>query len=150
VWTFAKPLPFGRLRVLGMSIVNKGSRVNSAASPEDLHKLFVQALNSGDLDALVALYAFDGFLMARSGPARGISAIRKALADYVAMKPMIQLTTRKVVQVEDTALLVADWRFHGTTRDGGDVSTSGTSIEVARRQTDGNWCYFIDLPYGLG
>jgi hypothetical protein len=35
--------------------------VNSAASPEDLHKLFVQALNSGDLDELVALYAFDGF-----------------------------------------------------------------------------------------
>src|SRR6266571_3911678 len=65
--------------------------VNSAASPEDLHKLFVQALNSGDLAALVALYAFDGFLMARSGPARGISAIRKALAEYVAMKPTIQL-----------------------------------------------------------
>jgi hypothetical protein len=50
--------------------------VNSAASPEDLHKLFVQELNSGDLDALVALYAFDGFLIASSGPARGISAIR--------------------------------------------------------------------------
>src|SRR3989442_14767944 len=64
-----------------------GQHVNSAASPEDLHKLFVQALNSGDLDALVALYAFNGFLMARSGPARGIGAIRKALAEYVAMKP---------------------------------------------------------------
>ena len=126
-----------------------GQHVNSAASPEDLHKLFVQALNSGDLDGLVALYAFDGFLMARSGPARGISAIRKALADYVAMKPTIQLTTRRIVQVEDTALLVADWRFHGTARDGGRVSTSGTSIEVARRQSDGNWCYFIDLPNGL-
>ena len=110
----------------------------------------MQALNSGDLDRLVGLYAFDGFLMARSGPARGISAIRKALAEYVAMKPTIQLTTRRVVQVEDTALLVADWRFHGTTSDGGNVSTSGTSIEVARRQPDGNWCYFIDLPYGLG
>ena len=57
--------------------------MNSAASPEDLHKLFVLALNSGDLDALVALYAFDGFLMARSGPARGLGAIRKALAEYV-------------------------------------------------------------------
>ena len=76
-----------------------GQHVNSAASPEDLHKLFVQALNSGDLDRLVGLYAFDGFLMARSGPARGISAIRKALAEYVAMKPTIQLTTRRVVQV---------------------------------------------------
>jgi uncharacterized protein (TIGR02246 family) len=137
------------LWVLGMSMVNRSS-VNSAASPEDLHKLFEQALNSGDLDALVALYAYDGFLMARSGPARGISAIRKALAEYVAMKPTIQLTTRRVVQEGDTALLMADWRFHGTTSDGGNVSTSGTSIEVARRQPDGNWCYFIDLPYGLG
>ena len=124
--------------------------MTSAASPEDLHKLFVQALNSGDLDGLIALYAFDGFLMARSGPARGISAIRKALAEYVAMKPTIPLTTRKVVQVEDTALLMADWQFHGTARDGGRVSTSGTSIEVARRQPDGSWCYLIDLPNGLG
>src|SRR5438552_18717449 len=65
--------------------------------------------------------------MARSGPARGISAIRKALAEYVAMKPTIQLTTRRIVQVEDTALLVAVWRFHGTTSDGGNVSTSGTT-----------------------
>src|SRR5438445_7104991 len=103
-----------------------GQHVNSAASPEDLHKLFVQALNLGDVDALVALYAFDGFLMARSGPARGIRAIRKALSEYVAMKPTIQLTTRRVVQAGDTALLLADWRFHGTTSDGGNVSTSCT------------------------
>jgi uncharacterized protein (TIGR02246 family) len=124
--------------------------MNSVASPEDLHKLFARALNSGDLDALVALYASDGFLMARSGPARGIDAIRKALAEYVAMKPTIQLTTRRVVQEGDIALLMADWRFHGTTSDGGSASTSGTSIEVARRQSDGSWRYFIDLPYGLG
>ena len=97
--------------------------MKSTEAPEDLHKLFATALNSGDLDALVALYTSDGFLMARSGPARGISAIRKALADYVAMKPTIQLTTRRIVQVEDTALLVADWRFHGTTSDGGNVCT---------------------------
>jgi hypothetical protein len=65
------------------------------------------------------------------------------------MKPTIQLTTRRVVQARDTALLMPDWRFHGTTSDGGNVSESGTSIEVARRQPDGNCCYFIDLPNGL-
>jgi uncharacterized protein (TIGR02246 family) len=124
--------------------------VNSAASPQDLHKLFAKALNSGDLDALVALYSSDGFLMARSGPARGIDAIRKALTGYVAMKPTIQLTTRRVVQEGDIALLMADWQFHGTARDGSTVSTSGTSIEVACRQSDGSWRYFIDLPYGIG
>jgi ketosteroid isomerase-like protein len=123
--------------------------VNAARTPEDLHKPFVQSLNSGDLDALVALYAFDGFLMTRGGPARGIGAIRAALAEYVAMRPTIQVTTRKVVQVENTALLVGDWLFHGTAADGSDVSTSGSSIEVARRQPDGSWRYLIDLPYGL-
>lgn len=91
--------------------------MNAAREPEDLHKLFAQSLNSGDLDALVALYAFDGFLLARSGPARGISEIRKALARYIAMKSTIQLTTRRVIQVEDTALLVGDWRFQGTAAD---------------------------------
>ena len=125
------------------------SGVNSIASPEDLHKLFEQALNSGDIDGLVNLYAVDGFLMGRSGPARGIGAIRKALAEYVAMKPTIQLMTRTVVQAGDTALLMADWQFHGTTSDGGIVSTSGTSIEVARLQSDGSWRYFIDLPNGI-
>ena len=123
--------------------------MSSAEEPQDLHKLFEQALNSGDLDALVALYAVDGILIARGGPARGIGAIRIALADYVAMKPTIQLTTRRVVQEADTALLMADWQFRGTTSDGRSVSTSGTSIEVARRQSNGSWRYFIDLPNGL-
>ena len=81
------------------TVQTRESSVISTEAPEDLHKLFATALNSGDLDALVALYASDGFLMARSGPARGISEIRKALAEYVAMKPTIQLTTRRVVQV---------------------------------------------------
>src|SRR5437879_11760936 len=87
-----------------------GQHVNSAPSPEDLHKLFVQALNSGDLAALVALYAFDGFLMARSGPARGIGAIRKALAEYVAIKPTLEHTMRKGARTLGTARRVTDGR----------------------------------------
>jgi hypothetical protein len=47
--------------------------VKSAEEPQDLHKLFEQALNSGDLDALVALYALDGLLVARSEPARALA-----------------------------------------------------------------------------
>ena len=132
-------------------VENKNSStVNLVTSPADLHRLFEHALNSGDLDALVALYAFDAVLMAGSGMAEGINAIRQVLADYVAMEPHIEVTTRRVVEAGDTALLVADWRFRGTARDGGVVSTSGTSIEVARRQPDGSWRYHIDLPYGLG
>ena len=67
--------------------------MESAEAAEELHKLFARVLNSGDLDALVALYAFDGPLVTRSGAARGIGAIRSTLAEYVAMKPTVQLRT---------------------------------------------------------
>src|SRR6266516_3800214 len=42
------------------TVQTRESSVKSTEAPEDLHKLFATALNSGDLDALVALYAFDG------------------------------------------------------------------------------------------
>jgi ketosteroid isomerase-like protein len=124
--------------------------VKRAEMPGDLHPLFAQALNSGDVDALVDLYATDGFLMAqRDTAARGSAEIRAALAQYVAAQSRIELTTRKVVQAGDTALLIGDWHFRRMENDGREVLSSGTSIEVGCRQPDGRWCYLIDLPYGL-
>jgi uncharacterized protein (TIGR02246 family) len=121
-----------------------------AELPEDLHTLFAEALNSRDLEALAALYSDDGFLMAQRGvPMQGADAIRETFVQYLAMNPTIRLTTRRVVQAGDTALLVGDWQFRGTSGDGVEVSTTGTSIEVARRQPDGSWRYLIDLPNGL-
>ena len=120
-----------------------------AERPEDLHTLFAEALNSRNLEALTALYSDDCFFMAQRGvPTRGAGAIREAFVQYLAMNPSIRLTTRQVVQVLDTALLVGDWQFHGTSGDGAEVSTAGTSIEVVRREPDGSWRYLIDLPNG--
>ena len=120
-----------------------------AERPEDLHTLFAEALNSRNLEALTALYSDDSFFMAqRSVPTRGAGAIREAFVQYLAMNPSIRLTTRQVVQVRDTALLVGEWEFRGTSGNGAEVSTVGTSIEVARREPDGSWRYLIDLPNG--
>jgi len=44
---------------------------------------------------------------------------------------------------------VGEWQFHGAPSDGDEVSTTGTSIEVVRRQPDGSWRYPIHLPRGL-
>src|SRR5438874_2071849 len=70
-----------------------------------------------------------------------------ALGKYI--ESLLREGRASAEQAADPALLVADWRFHGTAADGSDVATSGTNIEVARRQPDGNWRYLIDLPYGL-
>lgn len=96
--------------------------MKSVEAPEDLHKLFAKALNSGDLDALVALYAFDGLLMTRGGPARGIRAIRSALAEYVEVKPTIQLTTR-------SGQCCSASRHYRCPRD----SRSGSSTEIGQQ-----------------
>jgi uncharacterized protein (TIGR02246 family) len=121
-----------------------------AQVPEDLHSLFAQALNAGDVESLAALYESQGFLLAERGiPARGASEIHAALSPYVASGSRIELTTRAVVRAGDTALLIGDWKFRRTSDDGGLVQTSGTSLEVVRLQPDGSWRYLIDLPYGL-
>jgi uncharacterized protein (TIGR02246 family) len=124
--------------------------VKRAQVPEDLHPLFAQALNTGDIEALAALYDPQGFLLAERGiPALGASEIHAALARYVGSNSRIELTTRDVVRAGDTALLIGDWKFRRSANDGSLVQTSGTSVEVVRLQPDGSWRYLIDLPYGL-
>jgi ketosteroid isomerase-like protein len=124
--------------------------VKPAELPEDLHPLFAQALNAGNVDALSALYDPQGFLLAERGlPAQGTGEIRTALARYVATDAHIELTTRAVFRAADTALLIGEWQFRRTGPDGCPVLTSGTSLEVVRRQPDGTWRYLIDLPYGF-
>ena len=125
-------------------------RVKRAQVPEDLHPLFAEALNTGDIDGLSALYDPRGFLLAERGvPARGGSQIRAALARYLATDSKIELTTRSVIRAGDTALLIGDWKFRRVTDTGEQVFTAGTSVEVVRLQPDGSWRYLIDLPYGL-
>jgi ketosteroid isomerase-like protein len=53
---------------------------------------------------------------------------------------------RAVVTSGDIALLASDWRITTTTDDGEQVVSSGTSVEVARRQGNGTWRYVIDEP----
>ncbi len=63
-----------------------------AHKPEELDELFAQALNSGDLDALVALYEPQACLEHQPGQvATGSQAIREALTGLLAMSPKITL-----------------------------------------------------------
>ncbi len=121
-----------------------------ADTPEQLHPLFAEALNAGDVEALAALYAENACLWPRHEQAVGSAAERRAmLAGFCALKPNMQIRTRKCVVLGDTALLMSDWRMTGTAPDGSPIDASGTSVEVASRGRDGAWRYAIDLPYGI-
>lgn len=122
-----------------------------ARNPEDLDRLFSDALNAGDLDALTGLYEPQATLRPTPDQAvHGHAAIRAALAGFLGMKPSIAMTIKTLGQTADLALTTSSWQLTGTGSDGNPVTMTGHGVEVARRQPDGTWLYAIDTPWGLG
>ncbi len=116
-----------------------------ARSPEELGRLFQEAMRAGDIDALMALYEPGAVFPNQSGePRTGTDAIRQELAPFAAMKPDMTIETQKMIQAGDIALTYSRWSM--TTP----AQMSGRAIEIARRQQDGTWLYIIDDPFTLG
>ena len=120
----------------------------SAKDPADMHRLFADAFNAHDLDALVALYEPEAVLVPQAGQrATGRDAIREALAGFLASFETIELTTRGIVQQREIALLYPEFRLRGTGEDGEPVTPEGNGTEVVRRQAYGTWLFVIDDPF---
>ena len=60
----------------------------------------------------------------------------------------IQLTVRHAYENGDIGFCTADWSIAGKAPDGKDVKVGGTSVEVVKKTSGGNWVYVIDSPYG--
>jgi uncharacterized protein (TIGR02246 family) len=121
-----------------------------ARSPEELDRLFATAMNSGNLEAVLALYE-PGASMA-SAPGRmvtGAAAIRRVVAGHLAGKPKFTVTPKLVAQSGDIALVATKWTVTGQGADGKPMHLTGEAAEVCRRQKDGTWLYVIDNAYGL-
>jgi len=119
-------------------------------NPVELDRLFEQALNAGDIDALVALYEPQAALMPSPGNVVvGAAAIREALTGFLAAKPTITTSGRLVAQTGDIALLANKWTLAMTGPDGKPTTMSGNAVEVARRQPAGHWLFAMDMPFGM-
>jgi len=113
-----------------------------ANKPSEIHALFLDAFNRGDVDALVALYEPSAVLTTTDGNAVGREAIRQAYQQLVAGEARMELETRAVVDSgEGLALLHAGWMYRR-----GETITQGVSSEVVRRQADGTWLFVLDEP----
>jgi uncharacterized protein (TIGR02246 family) len=120
-----------------------------ATTPEQIHRLFEDSFNAGDLDGLMELYEPDAALIAQPGSvAHGPEQARAALQGFLALKGRITLDTKLVVTVGDLAYLANSWSLSGTGPDGTPVVLGATTAEVARRQPDGTWRYVIDNAWG--
>lgn len=115
--------------------------------PDDLHRIFAERANAGDLDGMVALYEDTAaFIEPSGGAATGSEAIREHLRGVLALNPEITPIDSKCVIAGDIALLSNHWRMTVGPGDGQRAELEGTSMEVARRRPDAGWLYVIDDP----
>jgi len=118
--------------------------------PAEIHRLWVEAYNSGDIDALAALYEPGAAYVAEPGNVRqGTEAVRDILSGYFALDGKVKFDTRRVIGNDDLAILVSDWKLTYAGEDGSPVELSDTTTDVVRRQHDGTWLIAVDNPFGL-
>lgn len=116
--------------------------------PAHIHVLFMDAFNTGDIDALVALYESNAILIVNGQPVAGQELIRNAYERFLARRPRMALKTRSAVMFDDSlAVLHGDWVLQPEPRDELGKTTRGLSTEVVRRQADGSWRFVIDNPH---
>ena len=121
-----------------------------AHKPEELDMLFVQAVNAGDIEAVIKLYEPAAALTMQPGQVvSGTKGLRDALGGFLATKPRMTLEARTLAEAGGIALTTSKWVLEGTGPDGKPMKVEGQSAEVARRQPDGTWLFVIDNPHGL-
>jgi ketosteroid isomerase-like protein len=137
------------IAAMGVSAKSLAMDASLPMKVADIDPAFEKAFNAGDLDALLKLYDDQSVLVAEPGkPVKGLENIKPALMGFLALKLPIQLTVRRVYENGDVGLCVADWSIVGKGPDGKDLKLGGTSAEVVRKTSGGNWVYVIDSPYG--
>jgi uncharacterized protein (TIGR02246 family) len=118
-------------------------------TPEDWPGLFVQHLNAGDLEAVVALYDPDARFVELSGETLvGRHLIRRVLSGMIDSQTRLRSHVVKAITVGDVSVLYTD--FQGTTidRSSNTVASTYKAIEVLRRQPDGTWKLIAGDPNG--
>ena len=120
-----------------------------APALQDIHRQFETAFNSGDIDAMLALYEPEAVFVAPGGEIlRGQDEIRGAYEPMFASRAKIQLETAGIIEGTDGLVLMHScWTLTGAQPDGSPLELKGTSAEVLRRQNDGSWRYAVDNPF---
>jgi uncharacterized protein (TIGR02246 family) len=122
--------------------------VIGASSPAEIHILFQDAFNHGDLETLGSLYEPDAVLMAGGQRVVGRENIKAAFSSLIGAGVQMNLITRVVMEMpHGLALLHGEWIVRRPPAPEPESSTRGISAEVVRMQSDGTWRFVIDNPY---
>src|SRR5262245_32999452 len=119
----------------------------SARSPTEIHALFQNAFNLGDVEALISLYEPDAILIIGGQQITGRENIRAAFQSMLSVGVQMSLTTRSIIESRSgLAVLHGEWVVQRPTTEP-QQTTQGLSTEVIRQQPDGTWLFIIDSPH---
>ena len=109
---------------------------DTARTPEDLTRLYVERANAGDAEGMAALYEPDAVVAYPIGELTvGQEALRAMFAGIVQQMPS------RPPETPLTTLIAGDLALTSTPAAGGSVRA-----QVARRQSDGSWLRILDRP----
>jgi ketosteroid isomerase-like protein len=118
-------------------------------TPEQVLEAVVEGINTGNFDLLMSLYEPGAAFATEPGKlAHGLGGVCEALDGFVAMQGKLELDVKRILEVDDLALVVGEWSFTGTGPDGNPVTLAARNADVLRRQPDGTWRFVIDNPWG--
>ncbi|GGY84588.1 YybH family protein [Streptomyces omiyaensis] len=121
---------------------------NLTSDVEKHTALYEAAFNSGDADAVNAMYTDEAVAVWEPGKPLSGEARRAAVKEFLALKPKMRAKPRQSFVTGDTALLIVDWSIATVDADGAPELLTGVGVDVLRKGADGNWRYAIDDPYG--
>jgi uncharacterized protein (TIGR02246 family) len=125
--------------------IGAGAR-RRAETPEQVAPLFMEYLETGDLDGLVSLYEPAAhFVPAPGAHLVGTAAIREALQQLIDSGARLKLEPRATRLVDDLALVSNTATLTEATPDGNPVISTAT--EILRRNPDGGWVHVVDDPF---
>jgi|SRR5436190_9963182 len=128
---------------------DRNQALKGQGTPEQVLDSIVHGINTGNLDALMALYEPEAAFAAQPGNlAHGLPGVHASLAAFIGMQGTLDLTVTRVLEASDLALVAGEWSFTGAGPDGEPVKLTGRNADVLRRQSDGSWRFVIDNPWG--
>ncbi|MFF4160877.1 YybH family protein [Streptomyces sp. NPDC001678] len=118
--------------------------------PATLPILFQDALNAGDVDGVLALFAPGAGMRTVAGEhIAGAEALRAEIGGTVAARGRLTNVKRHTLIGAETALLVTDWTLEIDGPDGERIAPTGTTANIARRDADGGWRFTLLNPLGI-
>ena len=125
--------------------------MQTARTADEVHALFGERFQAGDLEGLVALYEPTALIAPQADQiAVGHSGIRDCLAGFLALNGKFVTVLNQALVANDVGLLYSSWTLEGKQPDGTPMKMAGQTSDVVRRQADGNWLFVIDSPFGGG